>query len=44
MRVGAGRLGECVKDNVDELGLCPEWVMCRDMWRGFISGKTCNSS
>ena len=35
---------ECVKDDMDELGLHPEWVVFRDMWRGFISGKTSNPS
>ena len=35
----AGRLGECVKDDMKVLGLQPEWAIIRDMWRGFISGK-----
>ena len=33
---------ECIKDDMDELGLHPEWAVFRDMWRGFISGKTSN--
>ena len=38
--VGRGRKTwrECVKDDMVELGLDPEW----DMWRGFISGQTSN--
>ena len=40
VRVGAGRLGECVKDDMDEFGLHPEWAVFRDVWRSFISGKT----
>ena len=41
IRVGAGarRLEECVND-MKVLGLQPEWVLFRDMWRGFISGQT----
>ena len=35
---------ECVKDDMIELGLHPEWAVFRDMWRGFISGKTSNPS
>ena len=31
---------ECVKDDMKVLGLHPEWTVFRDMWRGFISGKT----
>ena len=31
---------ECVKDDMEELGLHPEWVVFRDMWRDLISGKT----
>jgi hypothetical protein len=31
---------ECVKDDMDELGLHSEWVVFRDMWRGLILGKT----
>ena len=44
--VGRGRKiwRECVKDDTDELGLHPEWAGFRDMWRGFISGKTSNPS
>ena len=30
---------ECVKDDMDELGLDIEWVRFKDMWRGLISGK-----
>ena len=30
---------ECVKDDMDELGLHSEWVVFRDKWRGLISGK-----
>ena len=33
---------ECVKKDTDELGLHPEWVVFRDMWRGLISGQTSN--
>ena len=49
VRVGAGRLGENVhvKDDMDELGLHSEWVVCslfRDMWRDLISEKTSNHS
>ena len=35
---------ECVKDDMVELGLHPEWAVFRDMWRGFISGRTSNPS
>ena len=35
---------ECVKDDMDELGLQPEWAVFRDMWRGFISGQTSDPS
>ena len=35
---------ECVEDNMDELGLHPEWAVFRDLWRGSISGQTSNSS
>ena len=35
---------ECVKDDMKELGLHAEWVVFRDMWRGFISGRTSNPS
>ena len=38
-RVGAKRLGECVKDDIEELGLHSEWAVFRDMWRDFISGQ-----
>ena len=27
---------ECVKDDMDELGLHSEWVEFRDMWRSLI--------
>ena len=30
---------ECVKDDMEELGLHPEWVVFRDVWRSFILGK-----
>ena len=30
---------ECVRDDMEELGLHPEWVVFRDMWRDLISGK-----
>ena len=33
---------ECVKDDMDELGLHSEWVVFIDMWRDHISGKTSN--
>ena len=44
--VGGGRKTwrECVKDDTDELGLNPELVWFRNMWRGLISGKTSNPS
>ena len=44
--VGRGRKtwGECVKDDMEELGLHPEWAVGRDMWRGLISGKTSDPS
>ena len=35
---------ECVKDDMEELGLYPEWVVFRDMWRDLISGKTSDPS
>ena len=35
---------ECVKEDMKELGLHPEWAVFRDMWRGFISGQTSNRS
>ena len=35
---------ECVKKNMDELGLHSEWVVFRDMWRSLISGKTSDPS
>ena len=38
---------ECVKDDMEELGLHSEWAVYRDMWRGFIifiSGQTSNPS
>ena len=28
---------ERVQDDMDELGLHPEWAVFRDVWRGFIS-------
>ena len=31
---------ECVEDDMKALGLHPEWAVFRDMWRGFISGRT----
>ena len=34
----------CVKDDMEELGLEPEWAVFCDMWRGFISGQTSNLS
>ena len=42
VRIRAGRLGECVKEDMVELGLHPEWAVFRDMWRSLISGKTSN--
>ena len=36
---GAGRLGECVKNDITFLGLQPEWAMFRDMWRNLIWNK-----
>ena len=43
---GSGRKTwrECVKDDMDELGLHSEWVVFRDMWRSLISGKTSDPS
>ena len=35
---------ECVKDDMEELGLHSVWVVFRDMWRGLISGKTLDTS
>ena len=35
---------ECVRDDMEELGLPPEWVVFRDMWRDLISGKTSHHS
>ena len=35
---------ECVKDDMDELGLHSEWVVFMDMWRSLIWGKTSNLS
>ena len=35
---------ECVKDDMDELGLHPEWAVFTDMWRSLISGKMSNPS
>ena len=34
----------CRNEDVDELGLHPEWVVFRDVWRGLISGQTSNPS
>ena len=34
----------CVKDDMDELGLHPEWAVFRDIRRDFISGQTSDSS
>ena len=44
--VGRGRKTwrECVKDDMDKLGLHSEWVVFRDMWRSLISGKTSDPS
>ena len=30
---------ECVKNDMKLLGLQPEWVIFRDMWRDLIWGK-----
>ena len=35
---------ECVKDDMNELGLHSEWVVFRDMWRSLMSGKTSDPS
>ena len=35
---------ECVNNDMKVLGLHPEWAVFRDMWRGFISGRTSNPS
>ena len=39
--VGRGRKKwrDCVRDDMVELGLHPEWAVFRDMWRDLISGK-----
>ena len=44
MRVGAGRLERMCEDDMVELGLHPEWVVFRDMWRDLISRKTSDAS
>ena len=33
---------ECVKDDMKVLVSHAEWAVFRDMWRGFISGRTSN--
>ena len=47
-RRGAGRgrktWYECVKKDLEKLGLHKEWAVFRDMWRGLISRKTSNPS
>ena len=40
----AGRLGDCVNDDMKLLGLQPEWAVFRDMWRGFISRQLSTSA
>ena len=35
---------ECVKDDMDELGLHSEWVVFRDMWRASYRGEMSNPS
>ena len=35
---------ECARDDMEELGLHPEWVVFRDMWRDLVSGKTSDTS
>ena len=35
---------ECVKDDMEELGLHTEWVALRDKWRDLISRKTSDPS
>ena len=40
----AGRLGECVNDDMKLLGLWPGWAVFREMWRDFISRQTSYSS
>ena len=35
---------ECLRNDMEELGLHPEWVVFRDMWRDLISGKTSDPS
>ena len=45
MWTGAGRLGECVNDDMKVmklLSLQPEWAVFRDMGRGFILRQTSN--
>ena len=39
-RLGAGRLGDCVKDDMEGLGLQSEWAVFRDMLRVYIMGPT----
>ena len=36
---GAGRLGENVIDDMELLGLQPEWAIFRDVWKDLIWGK-----
>ena len=36
----AGRGRKTWRECVEVLGLHPEWVVFRDMWRDLISGKT----
>ena len=35
-RGGIGRFRECVKDDMEVLGLWPEWAVFMDTWRDFI--------
>ena len=41
---GTKTLRKCVNDDIEELGLQPEWVVFRGLWGGFISGQTFNPS
>ena len=36
--VGRKNQGECMKDDMEVLGLQPNWEVFRDMWRDFIHG------
>jgi len=40
----AGRGRKTWRDDMDELGLHPEWIVFMDMWRDLISEKTSDLS